>query len=187
MHMSTKSSSVTSSSSKKQLALIAQPNGQKLVAIQTKTSTGTRLMTKWEFRRAHNLSRSEVEQRWPEYVKANAEAFNAQTAALIAAGKMHITSFAATQSGTITMKARTALPTAEEIKPTRKEAKVMDEEAALKALGLTRELLDSIKKQAGAPVAPAVSEKPADAPVAAPAPTLDNLLNEASKEAAAAK
>ncbi|MCR6656625.1 MAG: hypothetical protein NVV63_12625 [Opitutus sp.] len=184
--------SKSSASNSKSLALVPQKDGSALVQIATKTNSGTRLMTKWEFRRHNDLSRAEVEKLWPEYVKANAERFNAQTAALIAGGKMHITSFAVSAKGNITVKARKELPQPEEVKTTKKEQKAMDESSAMKALGLTPEMLEMVRKLATPQEAPAAAApaKDAEAEVIPAAPAegetkeLSDLLSEASAAAA---
>jgi len=159
-------------------ALVKTDSGSQIVPISTKAGgVGRRLMTKFEFRRVHNLSRSETETQFAAYFAVNAKEFSAQTADRINRGQLFVHSVTAGKGGSISLKAKSALPTAQEVVETKKEVKVMAQKDAMAALGITPEMLAMLKA-----MAPAAAAAPA-----AEGKTLEDVLAEAKAEAVTAE
>lgn len=160
-------------------ALVKTDSGSQIVPISTKAGgVGRRLMTKFEFRRVHNLSRSQTETQFAAYFEANAKEFSAQTADRINRGQLFVHSVTAGKGGSITLKAKASLPKAQEVTETKAEKKVMGDKDAMATLGITPEMLAMMKAMvaAKAPAAPAAEGK-----------TLEDVLAEAKAEAVTAE
>jgi hypothetical protein len=185
----TAAATVAKKSAKNLPALVKTDSGSQIVPIATKAGgVGPRLMSKFEFRRFHSLSRSETKTQFAAYFEANSKEFSAQTADRINRGQLVVHSVTAGKGGAITIKAKSALPKAEVVTETKKEVKVMAEKDDLAALGLPVALLNALK--ALTPEAIAAIMATATPPAAPSAPAckgLDEVLAEAKAAAATAK